>query len=305
MIAVGGSWRVFQYGGMHASTPQTPVYADPGNSAVHNLERLFAILQLETSPQAFYLTRNGARRYVDHRYFFGKLRAAHVGKSSTIRNALFGLVGLWFDRELFLEADVDKLIADAKAKPKRSGAPKKYDYTSAIISLIDHPEVRALDITKKTGNQKVIIGLLVHWYIGRRLDVPCCHGCVSVNAKRRILIAPTSKGSVPPGASASSCPDHSAGPMLFAHNRCPPCQGWGRLRGCETTEGRGAERNIAVADSAQSTYPAVASSQDERSFLVHLLHESAHILLHSHKAVFLDSNGYSNADPALEEEANA
>jgi Zn-dependent peptidase ImmA (M78 family) len=60
-----------------------------------------------------------------------------------------------------------------------------------------------------------------------------------------------------------------------------------------------------VADSAQSTYPAVASSQGERSFLVHLLHESAHILLHSHKAVFLDSNGYSNADPALEEEANA
>lgn len=149
MIAVGGSWRVFQYGGMHASTRQTPVYADPGNSAVHNLERLFAILQLETSPQAFYLTRNWARRYVDHRYFFGKLRAAHVAKSSTIRNALFGPVGLWFDRELFLEADVDKLIADAKAKPRRSGAPKKYVYTSAIISLIDHPEVRALDISKK------------------------------------------------------------------------------------------------------------------------------------------------------------
>ena len=171
-IAVGASWRVFQYGGMQASTPQNPVYADPEDSAVRNLERLFAILQLETSPRAFYLTRHGARRYVDHRYFFGKLRAAHVAKGSTIRNALFGPGGLWFDRELFLEADVDKLISDAKAKPKRSGAPKKYDYTDAIISLIDHPKVRALDITKKTGNQKVIIGLLAHWYIGRRLDVP-------------------------------------------------------------------------------------------------------------------------------------
>ncbi|WP_257547170.1 hypothetical protein [Sphingopyxis sp. DBS4] len=172
MMAAGASWRVFQYGGMKAATPQKPVYADPEDPAVRNLEHLFAILQLESSPRAFYFARNGARRYVDHRYFFGKLRAAHVANDSTIRNALFGPVGFWFARELFLEADVDKLIADAKAKPKRSGVPKKYDYTGAIISLIDHPKVRALDITKKSGNQKVIIGLLVHWYIGRRLDVP-------------------------------------------------------------------------------------------------------------------------------------
>lgn len=33
-------------------------------------------------------------------------------------------------------------------------------------------------------------------------------------------------------------------------------------------------------------------------------HEAAHLLLHSRKAVFLDGNGYSNADPAQEEEAN-
>lgn len=33
-------------------------------------------------------------------------------------------------------------------------------------------------------------------------------------------------------------------------------------------------------------------------------HEAAHLLLHSRKAVFLDGNGYSNADPAQEDEAN-
>jgi len=172
MIAVGVSWRVFQYGGMQASTPQKPVYANPEDSAARNLERLFAILQLESSPRAFYIAGNGARRHVDHRYFFGKLRAAHVAKGSTIRNALFGPVGLWFDQELFLEADIGKLIADAKAKPKRSGAPKKYDYTNAVISLIDHPKVREIDISKKTGNQTVVIRLLEDWYRGRRLDVP-------------------------------------------------------------------------------------------------------------------------------------
>ncbi len=33
-------------------------------------------------------------------------------------------------------------------------------------------------------------------------------------------------------------------------------------------------------------------------------HEAAHLLLHTRKAVFLDGNGYSNADPVHEEEAN-
>jgi hypothetical protein len=172
MMAAGASWRVFQYGGLKAATPQNPVYADPEDSAARNLERLFAILQLESSPRAFYFARNGARRYVDHRYFFSKLRAAHVANDSTIRNALFGPAGFWFAPELFLEADVDKLIADAKAKPSRKGAPKQYDHTNAIIALIDHPKVRALDISKKRGNQREIIELLENWYRDRRLNVP-------------------------------------------------------------------------------------------------------------------------------------
>lgn len=117
MLAVAASWRVFQYGGMKAAAPQEPAYADVEHPAVRNLERLFVILQRESTPRAFYFARNGQRRYVDHRYFFGKLRAAHVAKGDTIRSALFGPVGLWFARELFLEVDVDKLIGDAKAEP--------------------------------------------------------------------------------------------------------------------------------------------------------------------------------------------
>lgn len=172
MLAVGASWRAFQYGGIKAAAPQKPVYANPEDPAVRNLERLFAMLQLESSPRAFYLSRDGTRRHIDHRYFFGNLRAAYVARDSTIRSALVGPVGFWFDRELFLEADVDKLIADAKAEPTRAGAPKKYDYTNAVISLIEHPKVRALDITKKRGNQTLIVGLLEDWYRSRRSEVP-------------------------------------------------------------------------------------------------------------------------------------
>src|SRR3546814_10086220 len=71
------------YGGMKAAAPQEPAYADGEDPAVRNLERLFVILQRESTPRAFYFARNGQRRYVDHRYFFGKLRAApEIGRAS-------------------------------------------------------------------------------------------------------------------------------------------------------------------------------------------------------------------------------
>ncbi|MFN3818943.1 hypothetical protein [Blastomonas sp.] len=166
------AWRVFQYGGLKATTPQSALYADRDDPAARNLERLFALLQTESSPRAFFRIANGGRRYVDHRYFFGKLRAAHVAPDSMIRSALFSPVGSWFDRELFLEADVERLIAEAKAEPSRAGAPRKYDYTDAVISLIEHPQVRAIDTARKRGNQKLIIRLLEDWYRTRRLEVP-------------------------------------------------------------------------------------------------------------------------------------
>lgn len=171
-MAVVASWRAFQYGGIKASAPQDAAYANPDEPAARNLERLFALLQRESTLRAFYQTKSSVRRYVDHRYFFGKLRAAHVAREGAIRSALVGPVGFWFGRELFLEADIDKLIADAKAQPSRKGAPKQYDHTNAIIALIEHPQVRALDISKKRGNQREIIELMEDWYRGRRLKVP-------------------------------------------------------------------------------------------------------------------------------------
>ncbi len=171
MMAAFAWWRVFQYGGLKASTPQGAVYANPNDPAARNLERLFTVLQRETAPRAFYRARNGTRRYVDERYFFGRLRAAHVARSDTIRAAFFGPIGLWFDRELFLEADVDALIAQGQAKPNRAGPPRTYEYTDAVMSLIEHPAVRALVVGKR-GNQKRIVGLLEDWYRSRRAAVP-------------------------------------------------------------------------------------------------------------------------------------
>lgn len=164
-------WRILQYGGMTARKPQTAIYADPDDPAVRNLERFFALLQLETTPRTFYRLKNGGVCHIDERYFFGTLRAALVSKEKPFRDMFFSPGGAWFSRELFMEADIAALIAQAKAKPNRAGPKKTYDYTDAVMSLIEHPVIRNID-PRKHGSKTKIVGLLRDWYVGKRQTSP-------------------------------------------------------------------------------------------------------------------------------------
>lgn len=171
LLAVFAYWRILQYGSMTATEPQKGIYADPDDPAVRNLERLFALLQIESTPRAFYVTRNGIRRTLDERYFFGSLRAAYVAKDKRIKDTLFAPIGFWFSREIFMEVDVEALIAQAKAKPNRAGAKRTYDYTDAVMSLIEHPAIRRID-PRKHGSKTKIVALLRDWYVGKRQAPP-------------------------------------------------------------------------------------------------------------------------------------
>lgn len=171
VFAVLWRWRILQYGGITARKPQTAVYADPNDPAVRNLERLFAALQLESTPRSFFQMKNGGKQHIDERYFFGTLRAALVSKEQPLRDMFLAPAGLWFSRELFMEVDVAALIAQAKAKPNRAGTKKTYDYTDAVMSLIEHPVIRGIDPHKR-GSKAKIIGLLREWYIGKRQNPP-------------------------------------------------------------------------------------------------------------------------------------
>jgi hypothetical protein len=71
-----------------------------------------------------------------------------------------------------MEVDVASLIAQIRAKPNRAGAPKSYDYTDAVMSLIEHPAIRALEDVTKRGTQTQIIILLEAWYHKNRLSPP-------------------------------------------------------------------------------------------------------------------------------------
>ncbi len=171
LLGVLCRWRFLQYGGMTARKPQTAIYADPDDPAVRNLERLFSMLQLEITPRAFYRMKNGAERHVSERYFFGTLRAALVSKEQPLQDMFLTPAGLWFSRELFMKVDVAALIAQAKAKPNRAGVKKTYDYTDAVMSLIEHPAIRRID-PRKHGSKTKIVGLLRDWYVGKRQTPP-------------------------------------------------------------------------------------------------------------------------------------
>jgi hypothetical protein len=170
-LATAYYWRWFQYGRIKDSIPQPALYLNPNEPVARNLERFFQIAQLETTPRAFFVTRNNVRRYVHRRYFFGKLRAALVSEDAAARQLVFSPSGLWFSKELFMEVNVEALIEQAKAKPSRAGAPKTYDYTDAVMSLIEHPAIRSLVLGKR-GNQTMIVSLLDSWYISKRITAP-------------------------------------------------------------------------------------------------------------------------------------
>ncbi len=70
-----------------------------------------------------------------------------------------------------MEVNVEALIEQAKAKPSRAGAPKTYDYTDAVMSLIEHPAIRSLVLGKR-GNQTMIVSLLDSWYVSKRITAP-------------------------------------------------------------------------------------------------------------------------------------
>ena len=171
LMAVLGYWRILQYGSMTANEPQKGIYANSDDPAVRNLERLFTLLQVESTLDVFYLTKDGRRQKLDEHYFFGSLRAAYVAKDRRLKDTLFAPIGFWFSRQIFMEANVADLIKQTEAKPKKPGPKKIYDYTDAVMSLIEHPAIRAMEIGTR-GNFTLVTNLLEEFYHGKRVDEP-------------------------------------------------------------------------------------------------------------------------------------
>lgn len=176
MLAAIGYWRCFQYGFASEPKRRKALYSPNHNDSVENLEKFFALVQSETKPRVYYYKRNGQKEYLKRQQFFGSLRALLLSEISWIREPATSRISFFESPDLYMNVDIDTLIALAKAKPSAGGAPKSHDYTDAIISIIEHPMLKAIRFNEQgkanRGAQKMIREALKSWYFQKRKRAP-------------------------------------------------------------------------------------------------------------------------------------
>lgn len=155
-FALLAAWRWFQYGFGWVRTPLPALYANADGATSKNIDLFFGVLQRDTKLRAFYYTRVGTKSPVRRQYFFGRLRALMLSEHDWIREPVFAPTGLWFARELYIEADVTALIVQAHAKPKAGGRPKEIDYEAVALRLIEHPALKDIDPAKHGAETRVM-----------------------------------------------------------------------------------------------------------------------------------------------------
>ncbi|MEP7348480.1 MAG: hypothetical protein ABI668_00860 [Sphingorhabdus sp.] len=155
-FALLAAWRWHQYGFGWARTPLTATYANTDSAIRKNIDLFFGVLQRDTKLRAFYYTRSGTKSHVRRQYFFGRLRVLMLSEHDWIREPVFAPTGLWFARELYIEADVTALIAQAHAKPKAGGRPKEIDYEAIMLRLIEHPSLKDIDPAKHGAETRIM-----------------------------------------------------------------------------------------------------------------------------------------------------
>lgn len=155
-FALLAAWRWFQYGFGWVRTPLSALYPNADGATSKNIDLFFGVLQRDTKLRAFYYTKVGIRSPVRRQYFFGRLRVLMLSEHDWIREPVFAPTGLWFARELYIEADVTALIAQAHAKPKAGGRPKEIDYEAVALRLIEHPALKDIDPAKHGAETRVM-----------------------------------------------------------------------------------------------------------------------------------------------------
>jgi hypothetical protein len=145
-IAVGVLlyWRAFQYRIGPVRTPRIAIYANADRGSVDALEKLFTFLQSELSPKAYYRQSDGTKRYLDYRYFYGRLRGLLLSDDASVRTGCLPPGGFWFSDKIKIEADPEQLLKAINTKPKSGGRPKTYDEAAMLLALIEHPALASI-----------------------------------------------------------------------------------------------------------------------------------------------------------------
>ncbi|WP_152528020.1 hypothetical protein [Sphingobium lactosutens] len=138
-------WRNFQYGLGLVRHKRPALYGKGRQSTIDTLESLFAYLGDRTGPKAYFYDRKGIRRPISRRHFFGRLRGLLLSEEPGARCLVMPPKGFWFSAQIFVEAEPEEIIRALKVKPQAGGRPKEYDYEAMLLTLIEHPSLRAID----------------------------------------------------------------------------------------------------------------------------------------------------------------
>ena len=165
-------WRFSQYGFGRKLKPMPAIYANADGKLPDGLTRFFSVMQLETTPRAYFETKSGRKVFLDRRYFYGRLRVLMLSEHRWEREPMFSPSGWWFDHEIKMDIDVESLIREANARPKSAGRPAQYDYKAILLALTGHPALEDIDPIRHGSESQVM--KLIHKVSENRPDYPDC-----------------------------------------------------------------------------------------------------------------------------------
>jgi hypothetical protein len=149
-------WRSCQYGFGRITKPIAAHYAGASKRSIDNLDRLFAYLQAEDKVRAYYERADGTRRYIDRRYFFGRLRGLLLSEHADVRSIALPPSGFWFSRPIKIDCEPDFVLKAMRARPRSDPRSTKFDYRAMLLAVLEHPTIRAFDLNKPHGATRMM-----------------------------------------------------------------------------------------------------------------------------------------------------
>jgi hypothetical protein len=159
-------WHRFQYGSGRLRKPREAIYADAGKETRETLEKLFAYLQRESAPRAYYRNWRGNKRYLERRYSFGSLRVLLLSEFASVRALCLSPSGSRISGAIKLDGDPDEVVKKLDIKPKRKGGKgtkRTYPYDDAAIAMFGDPRADELDLSDQEKATLALRRWMLDW----------------------------------------------------------------------------------------------------------------------------------------------
>jgi hypothetical protein len=122
-------WRSYQYGIGQVRVPKAPIYAGASKASIASLEKLFAHLQRKNAPQSYVYRRNGTRRDLNRRYYFGSLRGLLLAEDPNVRSGCLPPNGFWQSQLIYISTPILKRSSRPSMSSRRLEGERRNSVT--------------------------------------------------------------------------------------------------------------------------------------------------------------------------------